>query len=108
MIRKSVFALVAAVGCAASVSSAGFATAVPDYPCGSAHGWNVAAYKATCEFGFNLAQAFNAGEDLAYSPVTGMNYPFSCRNSTLQSGYAISYECNIWSQQGGLVHLWRE
>ncbi len=101
-------AFAAFAGAAVCVLSPGVAAAVPDYPCGSAHGWNVAAYGATCGFAFSLAQSFNSGEIVAYSPVTGLNYSFSCKDASRVSGYAIAYECNIWSERGGVVYLWND
>jgi hypothetical protein len=108
------FAVVVLAGVSASVFSApAVGTAVPDYPCGSANGWNTAANGATCGFAFNVARGVNpysrGGEltVMAYSPATGANYSVVCRDATQRSEYSNAYECSILSQRGGVVYLWQ-
>jgi hypothetical protein len=105
--------IAAAVVAAASVLSSGVATAIPDNPCGSANGWNVAAYGATCSFAFNVANQVRPssvggqGTVTAYSPATGTNYSVTCHDARGQSEYAVAYECTILSQRGGVIYLWQ-
>jgi len=93
--------------------SAGVGAAAPDYPCGAANGWNVAANGGTCSFAFNVARLISPpskGDVLtvtAYSPATGANYSVTCRDATQRSGYANAYECAILSQRGGVIYLWQ-
>ena len=107
------YVIAALAGATASMFSSGVGTAVPDYPCGAANGWNVAAYGGTCSFAFNVARRVSPSSGggaltvTAYSPATGANYSVECRDATQRSEYSNAYECSILSQRGGVIYLWQ-
>ena len=107
-------AIAALAGATASMFfTTGVGTAVPDYPCGAANGWNVAANGGTCSFAFNVARLISPSSRggalsvTAYSPATGASYSVSCSDATQRSEYANAYECSILSQRGGVIYLWQ-